>query len=122
MGFLEPFGGRARVILMHLLAGYSRSMAATAAGISAETLRQKCKGDPELAEAVETAQSIGFSAVYEAELYDRALDRADRGSMRALELVVKSRSAAYRDKVAGQLDVVHRFDQSLTSIAGGWKT
>ena len=120
-GFIAPFGGRARVILVSLLNGCSKQMSAAAAGISTNTMRMMTRRDPAFAEAVETADSIGFGAVYESEIYDRALDRDDRASGRLLELVAKSRSSAYRDKVQGQLDVVHRFDRSIGAVTSGWK-
>lgn len=120
-GFVAPFQGRARIALEALLKGHTRGMAAVAAGVSARTLQRWAQEDPKLGEAIEAAQEAGFSRVYEAELYDRALDRSDRGSIRALELVAKSRSAAYRDKAQGRLDVVHHVGQQLRGHVGGWK-
>ena len=119
-GLLAPWNGRARVALLALLNGQSLRMAAITAGMSVETLRRMRAAEPEYQRACQQAEDVGFGRVFESELYDRALDREDRGSMRALELVVKARSADYREKAQLQLSVVHAAQDSI-SAAGGWK-
>lgn len=119
-GLLEPFGGRARIVLAALLNGYSERMAAVQAGISGETVRQWRLKDPKFAEACQKALDAGFARVFESELYDRALDREDRGSMRALELVVKARSADYREKTQAQISVIHAAADAF-GAASAWK-
>jgi hypothetical protein len=118
---LQPFGGTRRAYLAALLNGKSKSAAAAAAGITTRCAQYWTKRDQEFARAVETAAEVGFSTVIEAELYNRALaGRADRGSMRALELVVKSRAPAYRERSQAQLDVVRHAQEALQRLAQGW--
>ena len=121
-GFLTPFSGRARVVLAGLLQGYSRGMAAAAAGISNETVRLWGKKDPEFARALEQAREWGFSRGPESELFRRAFaGEQDRGSMRALELIVKAGSPEYREKVQQRLDVVHHAERMMATLADGWR-
>ena len=119
-GLLAPFNGRARTVIIKLLAGWSRGMAAAAAGVDSDTVRDWEKRDPEFAQATAKALNLGFAAVYESELYDRALDRSDRGSMRALELVVKARSPEYREKNQLQIEVLQRVEQAGSNLLAGW--
>jgi hypothetical protein len=120
VGLLQPFNTRARHVLVSLLRGYSRDMAATAIGMTHEGLRGWGKRHPEFAEAMTKASQMGFSKVFEGELYRRALAGPDdRGSMRALELVAKSRSSAYRDKSQHQVDVIHHAQAATEQAFGG---
>lgn len=120
-GLLRPFNGRARHILVSLLRGYSQRMAASAAGIDPETLRRWGVRHPEFALAVKQSEQLGFSRVFERELYNRALAGPDdRGSMRALELVTKSRAPEYREKQQVHMEVVHRAQAAMTGAFGGW--
>lgn len=121
-GLLAPFTGRARVALIALLRGASQGMAGAAVGIAPETMRLWQRQDPAFAEAVKSAQAWGFSATFESELYSRALaGREDRGSMRALEMVVKARDAAYRDKTQTTIEVIARAAGAVGQLAGGWQ-
>lgn len=117
---MQPFTGRARVVVIQLLRGQSLTMAATTAGITAETLARWRKHDAAFNEAVETALSWGFARVYESELYDRALDRSDRASGRLLELVLKSRSPDYRERAQLRHEVIHRAEQAHSNMIAGW--
>lgn len=120
-GLLRPFNGRARHILVSLLRGYSQRMACAGAGIDPETLRRWGLKHPDFAAAVKQAESLGFSRVFERELYSRALAGSeDRGSMRALELVTKARAPEYRDKSQVQMEVVHRAQEATSGAFGGW--
>lgn len=120
-GLLLPFNGRARHVLVSLLRGYSQRMAAASAGIDPETLRRWGLRHPEFAAAVKQAEGLGFSRVFERELYSRAMaGPEDRGSMRALELVTKARAAEYREKTQVQMEVVHRAQEAMTGAFGGW--
>ncbi|MDX9738733.1 MAG: hypothetical protein RBT53_11370, partial [Azonexus sp.] len=121
-GLLRPFNGRARAVLIALLRGHSRTMAATAAGIDVDTLRRWEQREPEFARATARAADFGFSSVYEAELYDRALDRSDKASGRLLELLLKSRSADYREKSQLQLEVVRRNEQAGSALLEGYES
>lgn len=121
IGLLGPFNTRARAILVALLRGYSRGMAATTAGIAEATLDNWEKRVPEFREATVQAHQMGFRRTFEPELYRRAMaGNDDRGSMRALELVTKARDSAYRDKSQLQMEVVHRAGESMTKLVGGW--
>lgn len=118
-GLLSAFSARARRILLSLLSGASLRRAAASGGIGESTL-SNWRRVPEFDNAIEVAQVLG-SARYEDELHDRALGGPDdRGSMRALELVVKARNADYRDKSQVQHGVVHVMAGVLRD-AGGWR-
>lgn len=120
-GLLGPFNTRARVILIHLLKGYSRGMASTVAGVSESTLESWEKRDPEFREATVRAYQMGFRRTFEPELYRRAMAGSDdRGSMRALELVTKARDASYREKSQVAMEVVHRAGESMAKMVNGW--
>lgn len=121
-GLLRPFSGRARGILIGLLRGDSAAMAAAAQGTTAETVRVWSRKSPEFAAAVATAREWGFATVYEAELYRIALDTEHRGQIRALEMVVKSRDSAYRDKAQLQIEVIRAAGEAEQRMVGGWRT
>jgi hypothetical protein len=82
-------------------------MAAAAAGVSIDSLQTWEKREPAFREATALASDLGFRSVYESELYDRALDRGDRASGRLLEVLLKSRSADYRDKAQVSMEITH---------------
>ena len=119
-GLLQPFSGRARKAIEGLLNGMTFGMAYVNAGYTNESFRLARMRDPEFAAAVEKAADMGFRRVYERELYDRALDRNDRASGRLLELILKARSADYREKAQLQMSVIHAAADAFGS-AGGWK-
>ncbi len=122
LGLLRPFNARARHVLVSLLRGYSRKMAATNVGIDSETLANWGKRVPEFAQAMTRAESWGFSKVFERELYSRALaGPEDRASGRLLEVVLKSRDAAYRDKSQVHMEVLHRAQEAVAGAFGGWE-
>ena len=99
---IQPFGARQRGFLVRLLNGYSKGMAASAVGVSVRATQLWAKKNRAFAEAVSECEQVGFATVIESELYRRALGGVeDRGSMRALELVLKSRSSDYRDGSTG---------------------
>jgi len=119
---LAPFLGRKRAFLVRLLNGWSKRAAATGAGVSVRTTQLWAKADGEFAESVAFCESVGFSTVIESELYRRALAGvADRGSMRALELVVKSRAPEYREKAQIQLDVIQQASEASARLVAGWQ-
>ncbi len=97
-----------------LLAGQSWAIAAASIGLSSRDLRKLRNSDRELGEWLETCEDLGFSNVIESELYSRAMGGPDdRGSIRALELLIKSRRQEYREKVAGEITVAHRVDAAF---------
>ncbi|MFN0147332.1 MAG: hypothetical protein ACKVT1_12540 [Dehalococcoidia bacterium] len=103
---LAPFEGRKRAFLVRLLNGRSKRAAAAGVGISVRATQLWAKADPDFAEAVAFCKEVGFATVIEDELYRRALAGSqDSGSMRALELVAKSRDPRYRDRVANDVTV-----------------
>ncbi len=117
---LDGFNGRARSICLLLLGGASILQAAAGAGLARGTLDNWRQADVAFQRAVGLCLDLG-SALYEGELHSRALAGPDdRGSMRALELVVKARNPDYRDKAQVQMGVIHVFKQAL-SDAGGWR-
>ena len=96
---LVEFDGRRRAFLVALLNGYSKRAAASSVGVTARAVQLWAKKDERFAEAVRYCEDIGFAAVIETELYRRAVAGTDdRSSMRALEMVLKSRRPEYRDK------------------------
>lgn len=119
-GLIEPWGGRARRVLAALLRGHSRRQAALAAGVDNDTLRAWAVRVPAWGEAMRQAEEWGFGAVIEGELYRRALaGQEDRGSMRALELIVRARDPQYREKAALQIELVSRAHEAA-GRAFGW--
>ncbi len=118
---ISPFDGKRRAFLVGLLNGRSRTMAAAGAGVTVRCIQLWTRADDEFREAARTAEHLGFAGVIESELYRRALaGEKDRGSMRALELVVKSRDAAYREKAQVTLDVVQHAEEALHRVVDGW--
>lgn len=94
---LEPWESWQRTFLVGLLNGLSKTKAAARAGITVRTTQLWQKKDRAFAEAVANCEAIGIGTVLEPELYRRALaGKSDAGSMRALELVLKSRCPEYR--------------------------
>ncbi len=121
-GRLGPFNTRARIILVHLLKGYSRGMAATQAGVSESALENWEKAQPAFREATVWAHQTGFRRTFEPELYRRAMAGSeDKGSMRALELVTKQRDASYRERSQVQMEIVTRAIDATQQLASGWK-
>jgi len=95
-------------------------MAAAAGGVTDDTLRAWEKRDPDFAQALSVAQELGYRIVVEAELYDRAFDREDRASGRLLELVVKARDSAYREKSQVSMEITHRAEAAMDSAIEGY--
>jgi len=119
---LVEFDGRRRAFLVALLNGYSKRAAAASVGVTARTVQLWAKKDDLFAEAVRYCEDIGFTAVIETELYRRAVaGTADRSSMRALELVLKSRDSRYREKGAGEgFAVRQRSEEAVHRTTQGW--
>ena len=119
---LLPFDGRRRAFLVALLNGYSKGAAAASIGLSARAVQLWAKKDERFAEAVRCCEAIGFSTVMETELYGRAVGgTADTGSMRALELVVKSKRPEYREKHQFEPDTIVGAGRAITALAAGWR-
>lgn len=105
----------------HMLMGASRRMATTRAGLHPVTVTNTLKADSQLAGIVIYAEQIG-AGLFEQELMRRALaGPGDRGSIRALELVAKSRMPEYRDKHQQEITVRHQADESMRSVIDGWQ-
>lgn len=118
----ELAGAHYRVAAGALMAGCSYALAANLAGISQSAMADARKKRPDLAALLTQCEQIGFG-LYELELQKRALaGDQDRGSIRALEIVAKSRRAEYREKSAIAIDVIHRAEQSASRLVGGWDT
>ena len=122
VGLLEPFNGRARAALIALLRGASRTQAAVAAGIDIDTMRGWERKHEQFATATATCANWGFATVFERELMSRALAGADdRGSMRALELIIKARDASYREKQQIQMEHIIRARAAQDTLVAGWQ-
>lgn len=93
---LAPWNGRRRAYLVALLNGCSKRQAAARAGVTPRACQLWAKANPAFQRAVSACLDIGLGTVVEPELYARALDREHKGSLRALELVLRSRSEDYR--------------------------
>ena len=125
-GFLATLENRAgdagRRLGEALVHGRSLRLASVDAGVTYTAIRDWMRSDPELRSAVLAAEAVGAS-VFERELERRALAGADdRGSVRALELVVKARMPEYRDKTQVQMDVVHKAESAVLDIVGDWRS
>lgn len=122
-GILSSFEGPPRAVLVGLFQGVSKGMAAARAGVSPSTLLQWERRDPAYAKAVSDALALGFAGVLESELYRRAMAGVDdRGSMRALELVVKARDSTYRDKAGLEVTLIHRAQEAEAALSSGWES
>jgi len=120
---LRPWDGRRRAFLVSLLNGYSKGMAAASSSVTVRCVQKWAAKEAAFREAVELAERVGFATVLEAELYKRAMaGPEDRGSMRALELVVKSREANYREKAQVQLAVVAQAREAMVRFVEGWES
>lgn len=103
-----------------MLRGYSEGRAAVAGGISTSSLDRWRLSHPEFAHACATALSFGRT-VMETELYERAFaGKADPGSVRALEMIIKARDPAYRNTVRGSSDRIHQAAASMQRLAAGY--
>lgn len=92
------------------------AMAAMSAGLHPESLRRMLKQDPEMREILTSAEEMGTRRVFEGELFTRALaGPEDRGSIRALELVMKARLPEYREKQQVQMEVIHRAASAVSA-------
>ncbi len=99
-GLLRSFVPRASNVLLGLLAGKSGLGAAVVAGVTPGTTLHWRKSVPEYGDAYAFCAEMGFALVFESEIESRALaGDADRGSVRLLEMIAKSRGGdAYREK------------------------
>lgn len=92
------YGTRAAALVASLLAGATFRSACVHAGVSVGTVQQHREKDPVFHELCAAAWDAGFQLL-EDELVQRALNGADdKGSIRALELALKSRDPNYRDQ------------------------
>lgn len=120
-GLLRPFEGSARAILVALLGGQNRRMAALSGGVTGTTMREWIQRDRAFAEAVSLAEDIGLAGTFESELYRRAMaGTEDKGSIRALEMVLKARSADYREKAQVSMEVTHRAASAGQAMIEGY--
>lgn len=114
-------GSEGVAIARALIGGQPPYMAALNGGISHTELQRRRKADPELSEAYSTAENIGIACTIEAELHRRAMaGPEDRGSMRALELALKSRRADYRDRQQVETTHIIRASEAADAYAGDW--
>ena len=121
IGLLEGLDPHARRMAAALYQGQTRRMAALAGGIHPKYLPELCKRDRKLADALDMAEAMGLATTLERELYKRAMAGPnDRGSIRALEIALKSRDANYRERSQMQLEVVTRAQESRAQIVSGW--
>lgn len=117
---LVEFDGRRRAFLVALLNGYSKGAAAASVGVTARAVQLWAKRDERFSEAVRYCEDIGFAVGIEAELYRRAVAGTDdRSSMRALEMVLKSRDPKYRDKGTLAMDTLAEARLATAAMAAG---
>lgn len=119
----ERLGGESgRRIATALLGGQSRTMAALAGGLTEGGLRDWCKKVPDARKVFDMCEQIGLASTLETELYRRAMSgKDDKGSLRALELILKARRPEYREKSQLALEVVHRAETAMQSLTEGWQ-
>lgn len=78
------------------------------------------RNDAELLAIIEIAEGMG-TAHYETELYRRAMaGAADRGSVRALEIVLKARDPQYRDRLQVQHSAMLEGERAVSRLTSGW--
>jgi len=117
----ERAGSKWRAAAAVLIAGGSYELAANAAGVSRNRFDAVRKSKRDIGELLAECESAGFG-VYELELSRRALaGSADRGSIRALEIVLRTRRPEYREKVMGQVEHIHRAEELGRSWVSGWQ-
>lgn len=110
-------GPKCRAVATQLLRGLPKSMATAAAGVSNNQIERWAEADRTLGDVLQQLESAGIARCLESELYRRATaGPSDRGSMRALELALKSRKAEYRDKQQMTLTVVASARQADASL------
>lgn len=119
---IAPFEGRKRAYLVALLNGKSKRMAAANVGVSDRQIRNWAQADPPFGQAASVLYDIGFSTVLESELYRRAMAGSDdRGSMRALELIIKSRDPEYREKSSIEFSVARAAHERMNDLVADYK-
>ncbi|MFW6174353.1 MAG: hypothetical protein ACOC5K_01060 [Chloroflexota bacterium] len=118
--FQERAGEQWAHIASLMLRGHTLRTAATRSGLTYQGAQKAIKADPELSSLVAAAEAAG-AGVFEGELMERALAGSeDKGSMRALELVVKARMPEYRDKRQEEITVTHKAESAMASVIDGW--
>ncbi len=107
-GLLCNFEARAARALLGLLEGRSIKGAAACAGMGAQSMNHWRNNVPAFAEVFESFRELGFALIYEQEIETRALaGEQDRGSVRLLEMVAKSRGGEdYRE--VKDINLTHR--------------
>ena len=119
IGLVEAVGTRSGSIPMQKVAirlaqGWSRSMAVLGSGISAPQLQRMCQKHPAAADILQQLEDAGFARRWEGELYSRAeAGKDDRGSLRALEMLLKARNPQYQEKSALNLHVMNAAERSI---------
>lgn len=119
VGLIRRLGARAGVpgqkIGLNLLRGFPRQLALVGSGISIVQLNRMCKADPEFAADILACEESGFASGPLYELYRRAMAGAeDRGSLRALEIIVKARMPEYGEKFAHEHRLIRDAEDSIT--------
>lgn len=119
VGLVERLGGRERGIQLQkvairLVQGWPRSLAIVGSGLSDAALRHECQKDPLVSRTLAQLEDAGFQSKFVTELYRRAMAGTDdRGSVRALEMVVKARDVSYQEKSALHLHVIAEAEASI---------
>lgn len=126
IGLVEAVGTRGgsqvQKVAIRLLQGWPRSMAVLGTGMSEPQLRDLCKRDSVIREILTNCEEAGFNSRIVTELYDRALaGKDDRGSLRALEIVAKSRGPQFNEKVAHTHHLAREAESSRMAQTSGWQ-
>lgn len=121
IGLLAPFGVRARIYLRSIAAGLPARQARKLANLDEQTVSDWRRTDDLFAMAEQECQGMGTGR-FESELYRRALAGADdRGSIRALEIVMKQRDPSYRDKGNTQIAIMVQQREQRERRYAGWQ-
>lgn len=125
-GLIEAVGARAGAsaqrVGIRLAQGWPRSMAVIGSGLSQPQLRDLCRRDDRVSGLLQELEEAGFAMRWEGELYRRAMaGKDDRGSMRALEILLKQRDPSYHDKYSVEHHLRVEADKSMRLGGGGWQ-
>lgn len=127
IGLIDRLGSRTGIsvqkVAIRLVQGWSRSMAVVGSGITNPQLTHLCKNDPESAAILQQLEDVGFATRWEGELYSRAAaGKDDRGSMRALEMLLKARSPIFQEKFAVQHSLMTAAEGARRQATVGWNS
>lgn len=120
IGHLRKLDRRGQQVVLAIASGESRRSAAVRIGITYSLLAAECSRPGPLSEAVAFASELQ-TGTFENELSRRALaGDSDRGSMRALELILKRQDPAYRDQGSLEIRAVTEAAKAVGDVQSRW--